>query len=61
MDHPHNQRNISPTMFLHEVMWAEDVEMANRVAAANALTHWTEAGDFREADIRYVIPEQELQ
>ena len=42
MDHLYNQRNISPKMFLLEVMWAADVEMANRIAAANALTHWIE-------------------
>jgi hypothetical protein len=61
MEHRYNQRNLSPKAFLLEVMWDETVEMPHRLQAADALQHWIELGEFRDPDIRYVIPEQQLQ
>ena len=60
-DHRYNQRGISPKQFLLEVMWAEEVELPQRLQAAEILEHWIEHGDFREPDTTYVIPEQRLQ
>ena len=60
-DHRYNIDGISPKQFLLFVMWDETVEITNRIRAADALTQWVQAGDFREPDLGYVIQEPVLQ